>query len=96
MKVQQLLKQEEDWCKGTLARDTDGFSVGLFDKEAVKFCLLGALLLCYNRYEFDMRIRGKVSTVVNRLYKEISLSIFNDDPYTTFAMIRKVIEEADV
>lgn len=39
-----LIEDERHWCRGELARDAMGLSVGPTDRSAVKRCALGALV----------------------------------------------------
>jgi hypothetical protein len=88
MTIQELLSDESKWTKGTAARNSSGSPVHPTNKNAVKFCLIGAAVRC-----------GVDKELIQPAVKELGfcrISIFNDHPDTTFADIRRVIEEANV
>ena len=62
MKAWQLLEQN-GWCKGSLAVNRVGRRVGALNPDAVRFCLLGAILRCYqgkNRAGLLNKLEGAI------------------------------------
>lgn len=91
MKVKELLTDESKWTKGVYARTAEGHRADSSKPEAVVFCLLGAIHRCYSHL-------GK-HEVVKRVEKELSGRSpcnWNDDPATTFADVRSLIEKLDI
>ena len=62
MKLKEIFKTEESWIQGVMARDKNNRMVEPEDSEAVKFCLMGAIALCYpNLYE-KRRVHKKIKS----------------------------------
>jgi hypothetical protein len=54
-----LIEDQRHWCRGELARDASGFSVGPTDSGATRRCGLGALIAAaYQITEDDRRAHG--------------------------------------
>ncbi len=88
MKVQELLT-EDNWVKGSNARDKNNNSVHPTSDEACKWCLFGAIIRCYiATSEILERIGDKI--------EENSVTIWNDDPQRTFEDVEALIKELDI
>ena len=103
MKVKELLDRPEKWTQGCYAVDendcpiwgTDAYDEANHPK-AVSFCLSGALKRCYpQRFEED-RAWDKLEVAIRSLGLSGNVIAFNDNPDTTFEMVKEVLELADV
>jgi hypothetical protein len=100
MKAKDILSDSSRWTQGVMARNRRGNPTGPEYKNAVAWCLVGALIRAYGI--------GKVldeSLAVRRAIRSIcgsfddtygSIEGWNDDPCRTFADVKRVLEEADV
>ena len=48
MKAKELLSRREAWTRGVIARNASGQGVPPLDPSAVSWCIVGALVKCYN------------------------------------------------
>jgi hypothetical protein len=93
MKAHELLCDEAKFCRGAMARDTKGLPVSANDKDAVAWCVIGALMKCYvplakfTYFTVLKAVRDKVGPIVN-------LSLWSDT--ASFDRIRSVLKELDV
>lgn len=91
MKVKELFSDESKWTKGAYSRDSRGETTDVLDYEhAVCWCLRGAIDLCYCGDKRD-EVRSKV-----RNYIRNEIEPWNDSFTTTFADVRKLVEELDI
>lgn len=88
IKVRKLI--ENGWCKGCSARTKDNFVIDSKDKNAVKFCLIGACSRV-TKYEEFFSLLEYFYKVQKRVK---SLPAFNDDPQTTHKMVLNLIDRA--
>ena len=112
MTLQELFTDESKWTKGASARNEEGVLCPPHFSEARSWCLMGAINLCCRHdfderkatiHALKNAITGgrpnDLSTAIqekNTPNEVVEISRFNDSPETTFADIRKVIEEANV
>lgn len=89
MKIKELLTDESKWTKNTLARNAVGEEELAHSEFAVSWCLVGAAVKCYSFGAGD---------VLNKIRDYIKSPVvdFNNNPQTTFADIRKLVEELDI
>jgi hypothetical protein len=74
-----LIGNERHWCRGELARDADGFSVGPTDCRAVRRCGLGALVTAAYQFTNDYhRAHDLAISAVRPLYGSATLVNVND------------------
>ncbi len=98
MTVQQFYSDESKWAKGELYND-----------DYTKACLLGALCLCYvpsvayagvtATAQETMAYTSALSRLCNtlfELYRDQSISRFNDSRDTTFEMLQNVCKLAKI
>ncbi|MFI5404981.1 MAG: hypothetical protein ACHQ1D_00560 [Nitrososphaerales archaeon] len=89
MKIKELLKNRWKWTKGAFARTWYGTKTEYYSSNASRFCLLGALLKCYN---FDFEEPGtKIELKIGG-----TISEWNDNPDRTFAEVKQLVEELDI
>lgn len=92
MKMLELLSDPTKWIQGAFARDADGVNVSSQNKEAVCWCLQGALIRCYvGSLEY--------SVVKNKIIKELVLVDFarwNDDPSRTYQDVQTLLQKLDI
>ena len=90
MKAWEYLEKKGAWCHGAMARDKDDHPCYPGSKDAVTWCLLGAIFKAYPE-----RRRG---VIYSKMYKFLglhdSMSTWNDDPKRTkrqvIALLKKV------
>ncbi len=47
MKIAELIRTPDRWCKNKMATDASGFGVGEGDERATRWCVLGAYMKCH-------------------------------------------------
>lgn len=92
MKISELLDSPEKWIKGANARDIHNIPVLSDDSRAIKWCLIGAILKCYR--EKEVEICWKIETKIPACFS--CVVGFNDNPNTTFEMVKKLVDELDI
>lgn len=92
MKVWQLLSDESKWTKNCYARDRNEFGANHASRTAVKWCLIGAMLRCYDSDDLQ-KINGRVEA---HLDNQSSTSSWNDAPERTFAEVHALVKELDI
>lgn len=109
--IAELLQNEKNWTKQTLARDDRGFIVEVDNKNATCYCLRGAVLKYYNVDNTnDKDYMVKLSKSIKKLFPHIKkepgrssrdtaamhVVEFNNNDKTTFTDIRAVVEDAGI
>ena len=61
-----LIEDERHWCRGELARDARGFSVGPTDSNAEKRCALGALVAAACEVTGDLQLAHELAMTAMR------------------------------
>jgi len=92
MKVKTFLTSD-NWTQRALARDNCGNAVSIFNEEACKFCLLGAISRIYPPHQLEdigMRLRDVIRLKTNYT----SISLFNDN--SEFSEIKRILNIADI
>jgi len=95
MKIKELLTTEDKWAKTGFAYDKEGKMVASTSPEAVKWCLLGATNICYKDPDRKKVIRLMMEYVTTH-NPFGNVGRWNDDPATTFADVRKLVETLDI
>ena len=91
-KADEILSDENRWCKDHSAKDKHEESVPLFDKRAYKFCLFGAV-----RKVDNTPLTSKVcQRAIIILQEEVGEDItdFNDHRETSFSNVKAVLSRA--
>ena len=105
MKVKQLLSTKSKWTKLACARDKKNMECPVNDPSAVKYCLEGAIIKCYqtgeerNRVENLIRRALRMSEVEFSMFKPIydgRITYWNDAPKRTFKDIKKLISKLNI
>jgi len=98
MKVRDLLIDASKWTTKTSARNAEGEACSPISKDAVCWCLSGAMLKCYpdtyydhSWLEIERRLRNHL-----KILGEYSLLVWNDNPKRTFQDIRDLITTLDI
>jgi len=74
-----LIEDERHWCRGDLARDAAGFSVGPTDSNAERRCALGALVAAACEVTSDPLLAHELAiTAMRPLVGATSLTHIND------------------
>ncbi len=103
-RLQDVLSSEEKWGNGYYDINSEGEYVFPNTDAACKFCLDGAICNACGvfsiyedseKYEEDMDIRSKVSSVILYKYNIYSIWEFNDSKNTTFYMVLDICKEVD-
>lgn len=86
-----ILADESRWTRQVGARAADNSMTVPEDANACKWCLFGAILrACVNLRMLDVRERSLARQTVSRIAGRRD-SLYNDDPETTFADIKRVL-----
>ncbi len=108
MKAKELLSDASRWCRFSFGMTSGGSDVSPSDPRAVKWCLRGALSLCYSdKEDYKNAVQAVMNTDAYRnkatewMQKRNtigypSLTTVNDTKHTTFADVKAMLEEADV
>lgn len=90
MKAYQLLSKPEKWTQGVPARDRNNECCDPLHKDAVSWCLIGAINKCYpSTSEWDRTIQLLQRTVGH-------IATFNDSPKRTYMEIVSILKELDI
>jgi hypothetical protein len=74
-----LIQDERHWCRGELARDANGFSVGPTDSGATRRCGLGALIAAaYQVTDDERRAHDLAINALRPLHGSATLVNVND------------------
>jgi hypothetical protein len=99
--IREMLSSPEKWTQRAYARNDDGQVVSMFDSDATRRCLVGALCAAYTPIALSTDHINELCTaeLQRRLQftldprDTVSLSDFNDDPNTVFADIQCLLAE---
>lgn len=91
-----LLGDPSRWCKGENALDKNGRIVNPDNKDAVKFCLSGAIFRVYGSY--DAPEAGEVMTVIAQKYRKKYSYMYewNDSRRRTHEEVLSVVKLAKI
>ena len=90
MKVHELLTDKSRWTQHHFAVNAAGRAVPEESRDAVCWCLSGAIRLCYGKDDDA----GHWHAVTKRL--GMMPSTWNDDPMRTFSEVRALVLELDI
>ena len=77
--AQRVAGEQQHWCRGELARDANGFSVGPTDSGATRRCGLGALIAAaYQVTDDDRRAHDLAINALRPLHGSATLVNVND------------------
>lgn len=108
MKIKDILKTEDDWCKGFFWRRKDtGAPVPTLDiiegnvlQKECRYCLVGAAKLAYpddnERIRTLLKMQFALNTYTDMVPASESVSAWNDSDETTFEQVRQLIEDLDL
>jgi hypothetical protein len=99
----EVLKDEKHWTRGHMAVDQEGVQCAdIQDPEAEMFCLMGALERARGRETLSDRFAYQDALFAvlkfvpqDQKSKSVSMSLFNDRPETTHAMVLGVLRQAE-
>lgn len=92
MKIKELLTDESKWTQNAFGRDAEGLACFSGDPDAVCWCLLGAMTVCYpNSY-----IRAEIIRKIHKHLLNNTVFNFNDAPERTFEDIKKLVNDLDI
>lgn len=92
MKVFELLKNPENWCKRSYGKTIKGESVDWSNYEAVSWCVQGAICKCYSEPETQNSKRKDLENVIG----EIGISVWNDNLDRTHKEVLEALKKADI
>jgi len=96
MKISTLLKSPGNWTQGFFARDKFNNPVNSNNPGAVKFCLVGAMRICYPDLEKRQDALDKLTRALPRRYKRSGVVLFNDARTRKFSDIQRLVRRAKV
>jgi hypothetical protein len=93
MKAKDLLSDSSRWTRGASARDGRGKQCGIYSPDAVRYCILGALLAAYDGWQLAAAVDAVREAIGDN--GQLSIEAWNDNYDRTFDEVRRVIELAD-
>lgn len=87
--VYDLLENPDRWTKHILARDKAGIPTNILDKNAVSWCLSGAMDKVYGP-KIGIDIWLKAEKIIN------GVANFNDNPKTTHEKLLKMVKKLKI
>jgi hypothetical protein len=98
MKIRELLSDESKWTQWANARDAQGNQCGPYNPVAVRWCLFGAFLKCYgySATDFDRSRFELARQVLDKIACKVHMAFWNDEPSTSFADVKSLVETLDV
>lgn len=94
--VAALLASPKRWTKRTLARDARSRPVGSLDPEAVRYCLLGALLRVYPSYQARRSATNRLHRLLRTRCLPTDEAEFNDCAGRRHAEVLEVVRAAGI
>lgn len=93
MKVHELLTDEKKWTQNSNAKDKNNYKINPLNDNAVSWCLIGAVIKCYDKKPIDIRAK-----IIQKLEESIKtrLYLWNDTPGRTFNEVRELCINLDV
>jgi hypothetical protein len=96
MKIKELLIDETKWTQNCNARDKDETPINPNSPEAVCFCLIGAIHVCYPDPQDHNDVYDKIQNQIRTKYLIPFISDWNDSSERTFEEVKEVIDKANV
>lgn len=101
MKVYELLSDESKWAQYALAKTKEGSTCDPLSREAVCWCLRGAVIKCYGMYNYEegsssVRVLEKIATELTRMNVTTWISAWQDNKTRTFAEVRDLTLRLDI
>lgn len=96
MKIRELLTDESKWTKGSSARYDNNFVCLPASEDAVKWCLMGALVKCYSYTPESYTIQEKMRNYTIKTKGFYNIVYFNDHGSTKFEDIKTLIDALDI
>ena len=93
MKIKELLDSKDKWCKGYISLDDEDNYVDVDSIKAVKWCLLGALIKCYQGDHNFSSIRDRLLNNVHYLGHK-NMVTFND--LLGYESVIKLVTDLDI
>jgi len=91
MKVRDLLTDESKWTKGQLAKDKEGWRCAPDYKDAVCWCLYGAIYKCYPKANERLSVDSLVGEQLG-----MEATIWNDHFDRTFRDVRDLVIKLNI
>jgi predicted nucleic acid-binding protein len=91
-----ILKDADSWAQGDLAMDRWGRSCSIYDEDAARRCLLGALIYVYRGRDLEEASKRVANSIGAHFHYHGNIVQWNDDPHRTFEDVRRVIEISNV
>lgn len=97
--VRHLINSPDKWTQKAYARDKNNKSIYPTDESAVKWSINGAIIKTHptaNEYEDCMKAFDKFYKTVDYLFRERRSLVWEDSSTTTWKMIDRVLDEAEI
>jgi len=92
MKIKELLAKPGAWTRYEYARTATGLPCSATSRQAVCWCLRGAVLYCYDTETKRLNVLDKLESAVKGGF----VVSYNDAPERTHAEILALVEKLDV
>lgn len=88
-----LLHDGDGWTHHAFARNSDGEVVPVHDRDAVVFCIRGAICRATRSDKIGDDF-NRASIAIGEQIGGLSCSIWNDDPQRKFSQVREIFSRA--
>lgn len=108
MKIYELLEKPESWTQGVSARDKNGKYTATSSKDAVCWCLAGAIMRCYGR-QFpeemstpEAEIAARVGAIDEKIRLFVTRTVakdyvtWNDEPHRKHQDVLNLVRNLDI
>jgi len=93
MKIKELLSDESKWIKNNIALNANEEVRAATSKDAIKWCLLGALQKCYHKEVVNC---NKIYDKIEEFIYPKAIHQWNDSNEITFSDVKNLLEKLDV
>lgn len=94
MKLKEFFSTRNKWTKNAYARNQEGKPVPLSNSNAVKFCILGGIKVCYP-LEQQEKIAAKIRDYIDP-NGHTSIVEWQDVPKRRFKEVKKLLKDLDI
>lgn len=93
MKIKELLANPRAWTKGVLARDSYGVGIAPRRPDAKCWCLMGALIRCY---DVDSERHEALQKMMNLVFSRSGMTLTQFNDRSTHEQVARMLEEVNV
>ena len=91
IEARRLIEKPENWCQGAFAEDASGHAARLFDENASRFCVRGAIARVVGQE--PIRARSHPATeLFSEVIGGVSIGVFND--FSSHRIVMAALDQA--